>query len=200
MTSGKRLAVALGIGMMALLGSLSAAQAQYAPPPPYYPPPPPPRGMYRGGLVVGFGVGVGAITADNCVNCGGGAGGLEFHIGAMVNPRLAVLFEGWGLARPVENGGTLTNSMAAGAVQFWVNDVFWVKGLLGFGTVRFSYDDSYYYGGSVSESAFAIGGAAGFEIMQSNNFALDLQFRVAHMAYDFGGANNIAAMVGFNWY
>ncbi len=66
---------------------------------------------------------------------------------------------------------------APGALQFWVNDVFWLKGMVGFGTVRFSYDDYYYYGGSVSESAFAVGGAAGFEIMQSHNFALDLQFR-----------------------
>ena len=111
--------------------------------------------MYRGGLVVGFGVGVGGISAsDNCSNCGGGAGGLEFHIGAMVNPRLAVMFEGWGLARPVDGGGTLTNSMGGGALQFWVNDVFWLKGVLGFGTIRVSYDDGYYYSyGSVSESA-----------------------------------------------
>ena len=151
--------------------------------------------------MVGFGLGVGGISAQDCSNCGGGAGGLEFHIGAMVNPRMAVMFEGWGLARPVDGGGTLTNSMFGGALQFWLNDVFWLKGLLGFGTIRVSYDDSYYYSyGSVSESALAVGAAAGFEIMQSHNFALDLQLRVAHMAYDFGGANNVAVMVGFNWY
>lgn len=195
MTSGKRLAVALGIGMITLLGSLSVAEAQYGPPPPYYPPPPPPRGMYRGGLVIGFGIGGGAISADNCPNCGG-AGGLEFHIGAMVNPRLAVEFEGWGLGRPVD-GGTLTNSVGTGAVQFWLTDQFWLKGGLGFGTIRF--EDDYGYGVG-SETAFAVTGAAGFEIMQSGNFALDLQFRLAHMAYEGGGANNLALMVGFNWY
>ena len=53
MTSGKRLAVAIGIAMLTAFGSLSAAQAQYAPRPYYAPPPPPPRGVYRSGLVFG---------------------------------------------------------------------------------------------------------------------------------------------------
>jgi hypothetical protein len=199
MTSGKRLAVALGIGAIVLLGSLSTAQAQYGAPPPYGPGPS--RGMYRGGLVIGFGLGLGGIsTSDNCFRCSGAAGGFEFHIGAMLNPRLALMFDGWGLGRPIDEGGTLTNGMAAAALQYWVTDVFWLKGALGFGEVRISYDDGYYYGGSDSLSGLGIMGAGGFEIMQSYNFALDLQLRLAHMSYDFGGANNFALMVGLNWY
>ena len=49
--------------------------------------------MYRSGLVFGFALGGGAITANNCVNCGGGAGGLEAHLGGMINPQLALLGE-----------------------------------------------------------------------------------------------------------
>ena len=199
MTSGKRLAVALGIGAIVLLGSLATAHAQYAAPPPYYGPRPS-RGLYRGGLVLGFGLGLGNISTDeDCIRCSGAAGGLEFHIGAMVNPRLAVLFEAWGLARSVDGGGTLTNSIGMGALQYWVTDVLWLKGGLGFGSIRFSYDD-YYYGGSDTLSGLGLAAAGGFEIMQSPGFALDLQLRVAHMSYDFGGATNLALMVGFNWY
>jgi hypothetical protein len=195
MTSGKRLAVALGIGAIVILGSLSTAHAQYAAPPSYFGPGPS-RGMYRSGLVLGFGLGVGSITTDdNCVNCGGAAGGLEFHIGGMLNPRMAVLFEAWGLARDVDGGGTLTNSIGMGALQFWVNDVFWLKGGLGFGSVRFSY-----YGTTDTQSGLGLSAAGGFEVLQYPGFALDLQLRVAHMSYDFGGATNFAFMVGFNWY
>jgi hypothetical protein len=182
--------------------------AQYAPPPPYAPPPgyrpygypppppPPPRGVYRSGLVVGFALGGGAITANDCATCGGGAGGLEGHIGGMLNPRLAVLAEGWFLARDV-GGATLTNSVFTGALQFWLADQFWIKGGIGGGTINLSDNNN---GGAVGESAFAVSGAAGLEIVQWFNFALDLQFRLAHVAYSGGGANNIAFMVGFNWY
>ena len=45
MTSGKRLAFALGIGLITTFASLSAAEAQYG----YPPPPPGPRGVYNGG-------------------------------------------------------------------------------------------------------------------------------------------------------
>jgi|tagenome__1003787_1003787.scaffolds.fasta_scaffold19969811_1 hypothetical protein len=199
MTSGKRLAMAVGIGAIVLLGSLSAAQAQYgAPPPPYYPPGPP-RGMYRSGLVVGFGLGLGAIsTSQDCGPCGGAAGGFEFHVGGMLNPRLALMFDGWGLGRTLDGGGTLTNGMAAVALQYWVNEIIWLKGGVGFAEIRISYDDYYYRDDSLS--GLGIMGAAGFEIMQSYNFALDLQLRLAHMSYDFGGANNFALMVGLNWY
>ena len=114
MTSRTTLSIGFAVLMLASLAPLSAAHAQYAPPPPYYPPPgygPPPaapRGIYRGGLVFGVGIGAGAITANDCTNCGGGAGALELHIGGMINPRLAILAEVWGLARPLDGGATLT--------------------------------------------------------------------------------------------
>jgi hypothetical protein len=195
MTSGKRLVVALGIGALVLLGSLSTAHAQYGAPPSYFGPSPS-RGFYRSGLVIGFGLGVGDISADDCGTCGG-AGGLEFHIGGMLTPRLAALFEVWGLGRPVDGGGTLTNSIATGALQLWLNDFFWLKGGIGVGTIRLSSSGGYNID---DESAFGVSFAGGFEVMQAPGFALDLQLRFAHMSYAFNGANNLALMVGFNWY
>jgi hypothetical protein len=194
MTSGKRLAIAIGIGMLTAFASASAAQAQYAPRP-YYAPPPPPRGVYRSGLVIGFAFGGGAITADNCSTCGG-AGGFEGHIGGMINPRLALMAEVWGLYRPID-GGTLAHVIYGGAIQYWVADIVWLKGDLGGGSI--SFEDSV-TGATDSESALSLGGGVGVEVIQSYNFALDLQFRLAHTLVSQGGANNLALLVGFNWY
>ena len=66
MTSGKPLALAFGIGLLTLFGSLSAAHAQYGAPRPYYGAPPPVRGVYRSGLVLGGSLGAGAISSSNC--------------------------------------------------------------------------------------------------------------------------------------
>ncbi|HET6279945.1 MAG TPA: hypothetical protein VFH73_03235, partial [Polyangia bacterium] len=76
---------------------------QQQPPPPAYqqapayypPPPPPPHGMYREGLLIGFGLGFGALTADACGDYCGGALALQFDIGAMLNPRMGIMFDGW---------------------------------------------------------------------------------------------------------
>ena len=69
MTSGKHLALAVGIGLLTTFGSLSAAHAQ-----PYYGAPPPVRGVYRSGIVFGGSIGAGAISADACGAFCGGAG------------------------------------------------------------------------------------------------------------------------------
>jgi hypothetical protein len=194
MTSGKRLAIAIGIGMLTVVGSASAAHAQYRARP-YYAPPPPPRGVYRDGLVFGFAVGGGSIIADNCTNCGGG-GALELHLGGMINPRLAVMGELWGIGRPT-NDGTLSHIIYGVAVQYWVADILWLKGGVGGGSI--SFQDSV-TGQSVGESALAFSGGLGVELVQSWNFAFDLQFRVAHTLVSDGGASNLALLAGFNWY
>jgi hypothetical protein len=52
-----------------------------------------------------------------------------------------------------------------------------------------------------NESGFALTGAAGIELLQSYNFALDLQFRAGNGFYSVGGsAQNFAIMLGLNWY
>jgi hypothetical protein len=205
MTSAKRFAVGFGIALVALLGSVSAAQAQYAPPPPYYPPPPPPppRGVYRSGLVLGFGVGGGAITASDCGDVCGGAIVGEFHIGGMINPRMAVLFDVFGAdhpwSDPAGDSHSTTNSFWMGALQFWPNDILWVKGGIGVGHIQVTNDSALLVSGD--ETGLGLMGAVGFEVVQSYNFALDIQGRIAHGFYSQGGdANNLAVLVGFNWY
>ena len=116
----------------------------------------------------------------------------------MINPRLAILAEGWFLARPIGDGYSLTQTIFAGALQYWAAPNFWIKGGIGSGTIYVN--DNYTGADWDVEYALAMEGALGVEVVQSYNFALDLQLRVAHAFYDSGGANNIAAMVGFNWY
>jgi hypothetical protein len=200
MTSGKRLAIALGIGMLTLFGSLSAAQAQYGPPRPYYAPPPPPRGVYRSGLVLGGSLGVGEISSDNCGPYCGGTFFFEGHIGGMLNPRLALMADLWGAAHRWDDGygtGTTYQGLYTLAAQYWVADMFWLKGGVGFAQLNFGYDNM----SNPDENGPGILAAAGFEVVQAYNFALDLQLRLGHGFYDTGpDVNQVAFMVGANWY
>jgi hypothetical protein len=133
MTFGKRLAVAIGVALLTAFGSLSAAQAQYAPRP-YYAPPPP-SGFYRSGLTFGGSLGVGAISSNGCGDYCGAAGMIEGHIGGMINPRLALMGDIWGTAHHWDDGygtGTTYQGIYTLAAQYWVTDILWVKGGVGF--------------------------------------------------------------------
>jgi len=199
MTSGKRLAVAIGIAMLTAFGSLSAAQAQYAPRP-YYPPPPPPRGVYRSGLVIGGSLGAGGISSSGCGPYCGAAGMLEGHIGGMLNPRLALMGDFWGAAHYWDDGygtGTTYQGIYTLAAQYWVTDILWIKGGVGFAQLSFGYDGA----ANPDENGPAILGAIGVEVLQAYNFALDLQARLGHGFYDTGpDVNNFGILVGVNWY
>jgi len=197
MTSGKRLAFAIGIGLITTFASLSAAEAQYG----YPPPPPGARGVYRSGLTFGGSLGLGIIDGPNCTTVCGGALSVEGHIGGMLNPRLALVGDVWLAARyftdPVIGNGSTYNSIWTIALQYWVTDILWLKGGVGFAQLNFGYD-----GAAVpDENGPGIIGALGVEVLQAYNFALDLQFRLGHGFYDTGpDVNNLALMVGVNWY
>ena len=212
MSHRKNLIVGLGVVLLTVLGSVSSAGAQGYPPP-YYPPPPPPpppHGVYRSGLVFGFSGGVGAIHVDGCGDACGVAGLVEGHLGGMINPRMAIMFEIWLADHPWSAGGSsfeTINTFFTGAAQYWVNDIVWIKGGLGVAEIREDFNDGYGYGYSYTSNrstGFALFGAAGVEVMQSYNFALDIQLRVGNGFYsdDFGSfsAQNYGLLVGFNWY
>jgi hypothetical protein len=207
-----RLVTALGIATLLVLGSGSIAHAQYQSPPPAYnapppgygypPPPPAPQrtGMYRDGLIVGVGLGVGNISANACTTCGGGLA-LEFHIGGMLTPRLALVFDLWGVGHTYDDGAggsTLTNSMFTVGAQYWAMDQLWFKAGLGGARITVSDVNGNVYAGD--ENALGLLVAGGFEVLQYGNFALDLQLRLGHGTYSGGGATNVAFLVGANWY
>jgi hypothetical protein len=213
MSHRNNLIVGLAVVLLTVLGSVSVAEAQGYPPP-YYPPPPPPppppRGVYRAGLVFGFAGGVGGIASSNCGDACGVAGVGEAHLGGMISPRAALMFEIWGADHPWSSGGSsfeTINTFFTGAAQYWVNDIIWIKGGLGLAELRedFSVPYASYYRSTASDTTgFALFGAAGIEVLQSYNFALDIQLRIGNGFYSSNGssfsAQNYALMVGFNWY
>jgi hypothetical protein len=201
MTRDKSLALGFGIALAVMIGSASIAHAQYAPgygpPPGYYPPAP---RMYRSGLVLGVGVGFGLISAADCGDICGGVLSGEFHIGGMMNPRLAVMADFWGNVRNSSDlSTTVWNGIYTGALQYWATDILWLKGGAGLAHMQLTDNGSGFAFGD--EWGFGLMGAAGLEVVQSSTFALDLQLRLGHGFFSQGGdVNNVALMVGFNWY
>jgi hypothetical protein len=162
-----------------------------------------------GRLAWGFSIGLGGMHDDgsgitNCDNCSNApAVEVDGHIGGMLGPRFALLFEGQGNARTVHSdaidGDTiLSQSTAMVAGQYWITPQLWVKG--GLGLAGLQADNAYVtydYG-----TGGAIMGAVGFELMSARFFAVDLQGRVIEGAYNSGNDHVTAANVGlgFNWY
>jgi hypothetical protein len=200
-----------------LVPALAGAQPYGPPPGPppggpgyggggYYMPPPPP--LVRQGLAIGFGFGLGGMNsqsgAGDCQDCNGNpaAVGIDFHIGGMINPNLALLLEIWGTGRQLDAAGfaTLTQTMLLGAVQYWLTPMFWLKGGLGFSSLNISYND----GGPDDnvDSGTGVMGAAGFEVLHSPLFAIDLQLRLGVGTYHGVDDKISTGMfgVGFNWY
>jgi hypothetical protein len=205
MSRAPRLLLGFGLAATILAATASSASAQYrprrgyyGPPPGYYPPPPPPSPRYRNGLVVGFGLGLGGISASGCDPgyCGGALSG-ELHIGGMVTEQLALEGEVWGNGRGIDNSdGAVTHSFWTAAAQFWVVDPLWLKAGLGISHVQTS---SASLGVLTDETNLGLVLAGGAEVYRAGNFALDIQLRFGRGFYAVP-VDNYALLVGFNWY
>ena len=133
--------------------ALASAQGYYGPGPgsPY------PSGFHHrmGRLAWGFSVGLGGMndngsTVTSCDNCNYNPATIEFdgHIGGMLSPRFALLFEVQANAQTIhsdaENGDTiLTQSVAMVAGQYWLTPIFWIKGGIGLANLQAS-DGGYF--------------------------------------------------------
>lgn len=197
------------------------------------PPPPPgdgygpaPQGFYsqnpymlpggfwdRRGLSLGVGVGLGGMKSDDggpiaCVNCdyNPASVGLDFHIGGMIDPRVALLFEYWGTFQTTEVGayGTevLGQNLSMAALQYWVTPQLWIKGGLGVAILTQTFDDGYVLYEESRASGIGAMGAIGYELLSARHFAIDLQLRVGTGSYEgIGERINAGTIgVGFNWF
>ena len=214
-TSTLILAAAAILAPAAALAQPMAAQPQpigYAPANPQ----PTTAGGYheRGGrMMLGFSLGLGSMKvgdADvNCASCDYDpvAGEFDFHIGGMVNERLAILFEVQGNAQTVaENqfGATsLVQASAMVAAQYWVTPQLWIKGGIGGANLGFSYDDGSSAGSEnekIAEGGAAMG-AIGYELLSAPKFSIDAQLRMIVGTYDEGQDVSAGSIgVGFNWF
>lgn len=195
------------VGVLAIARSAAAQPGTYYPPPPppgqpygygYQPPPPP--GPQRDGLTLGLGIGGGAISCEECDDALEGVA-LEFHIGGMLTPQLALMFDASIIIHEIENsnGASIQQYVNVGAVQFWITPRFWLKGGLGLG--RLSVTDEEGYAVFESETGGAILAGGGVELYQNSSFALDLQLRFAAVNYeDAETLTNTSLLIGVNWY
>jgi hypothetical protein len=169
-----------------------------------------PVGFSRSGFVIGFALGGGAMSAEDCPDCedlNGGAG--EIHLGGMLSPSAALLYDGSMVSYEPEGGSlVLVHGIHTIAAQ-WFFDRVWVKAGLGFGKLTLQEKNN---SGSTplaeSESGLAFLFAGGVELYQGETFALDLQVRVATVGYDAKNTDdkateritNTSFLLGFNWY
>ena len=190
----------------ALLGSRAAEAQGYGPGTYSGQPPPPPTGVIRSGFIFGGGIGLGAISFTDCDDCEvlGGLG-LQFHLGGMIAPNLALMFDGATVVHPLDNGDGSTSALMSntGMAVFrgWISPIFWLEGGLGVGYMSLADE----YGTIPPETRAGFGGlvGAGLELLQTPQFTLDLQLRITASRYNYGdgvGVANTSLNVGFNFY
>jgi len=158
----------------------------------------------------GFGVGLGGMhdggsAITSCVNCDIKPLALELdaHIGGMLGPRFALMFEaqfnGQTVQSDFRNGDTILSQGAAMvAGQFWILPQLWVKG--GIGLANLQVDDAFFtedFG-----TGGALMGAIGVELLSARNFAFELQGRLIEGAYNSLDDNVTSGTIGIgiNWY
>ena len=192
-----------------LLTSATSAIAQPAGAPP--PPPPPgygsaptsttPLGVVdRRGFIIGFSLGGGAFSLADCGDCDTLSGlGLDIHLGGMLTPRLALMFDGSGVAHAIEGGGTIVHVIDTAAAQYWITPRVWIKGGLGIGQLSVNDDEGNRV--AASETGAGVLLAGGVELVQTRGFALDLQLRASAVNYDDADTITMSSLnLGFNWY
>lgn len=209
-----RLATVMTAIVALVILSGTAASAQPGPPPSgqgyYGTPPGGPAFPMRNGLTLGMSLGIGDMSAESgpieCFDCSynPGAVAFDFHIGGMLNPRLALLFELWFAGKTLDSVGNelLLQTMAMAAAQTWVTPRLWLKGGLGLAHLSYSYDDGYYADEEPIADGVAVMGAVGYDILVGPRFALDLQLRLGVGSYDGIGDSIQTGVfgVGFSWY
>ena len=163
-------------------------------------------------MALGFSIGLGGMqvgdTDVDCATCDYQpvAAEVDFHIGGMLQPRLALLFEIQGNAQTIDDQGpygttSLVQGTAMAAAQYWLTPQLWLKGGIGAASLQYSYDQSSAPNEEVDEGAALMIGA-GYELLSAQNFAIDLQGRLITAEYKGLDQNLTAGTigVGFNWY
>jgi hypothetical protein len=147
----------------------------------------------------------GGSAVTSCDNCDFKPLTLEAdaHIGGMLNPRFALMFEvqanGQTVHSSIRDGdATLTQGAAMVAAQFWLIPQLWIKGGLGLASLQV--DDAFF--SEQIGTGGAIMGAIGVELFSARNFALELQGRVIEGSYNSFNDNVTSGTIGLglNWY
>ena len=116
----------------------------------------------------------------------------------VVRAVLAHLYFAW--IHPFSDGTAISSNLFDGAIRVFLGRIFWLEGGIGIGYVNQSDEFGFVFSSGVG---LGLMGAAGVEVLQTYNFALDLQLRISGARIENNpGVNvgNVAALIGIHWY
>lgn len=157
----------------------------------------------RRNLLVGAALGVGTFSYYGCGEVCGNAWMGEFHVGAMLQPGLALEVEVWGgfhsYSDPPFGAGRSSIGIWTLAFQLWATERIWLKTGLGVGNIEATTSKA---GTALTnQSTVAFMAAIGIELARTNHYAVDLQLRYGSTPYRGvdDNPNPVAALLGFSW-
>lgn len=157
----------------------------------------------RGGLLFGVAVSAGHLQCEG-LGCDGAtpAGGLDVHIGLMLSSKLAIVGDVWSMAH-MEDRVFINQTIATIGPQLWLGDRLWLRAGVGAARAGFNYDAEIADINDMSGNVLAATAGAGFELVSSKDFALDLHLKAGSgFYYDDPDlrVRNIGLGLGATWY
>jgi len=156
----------------------------------------------REGLTIGIGVGAGHLE------CGGEycnhttvAGGLDAHVGVVLQPYLAIVADIWAMAH-TEERLTVSQSMATVGPRVWLLPRLWVGAGIGAARASYNYDIEITQLEDSTEWNPAGMVAVGLELLSRDTFGLDIQLRSGAGLFNDSETRiyNMSLGIGANWY
>jgi hypothetical protein len=122
---------------------------------------------------------------------------LDIHLGGMLTPHVALMFDGSAISHSFDDGSTLTHVVDTLAVQLWASEWFWLKAGVGIGRLSVSDNGNAPLRSDTRPAAML---AIGLELFQGRSSALDVQLRGAATSFSDGTLTNSSIHIGYNWY
>jgi len=156
----------------------------------------------RSGATFGIGIGGGTISCgDEGCDDFEGSGSLDLHVGGMLSPGVAILFDAWWMLHD-DDRFTVDQGILTAAVRAWPISNFWLQGGLGVARAGIKYDGTFFDAESRTEwvPAFQIG--IGVEPIATDTFGLDVSLRYGTGFYSDGEdrIHNASLNVGVSFY
>lgn len=148
----------------------------------------------RSGFLIGFSVGPGFMTCQDCEDWRTGLA-LDLHLGGMLSNRVGLMYDSVATALNVDDV-TVALSTSTLAVQYFTGRRGWIKGGAGLSVI--SCDGCFIF--DTSETGLGLMGGAGVELAQRGRFTVDLQGRATANFFEGIRFYTTTATVGFNWY
>jgi len=168
-------------------------QPYYQPVQPVYAQPPAPVSLHNGMTVeLNLGLGWIRISDDSNSNTSDlGVGGLSGGVGGWVNPHVAITGRLGGVTVGVP-GGRVSNIFLGPAVQYWVDDHFWLGGGLGLGIYALSPDS----GSDRSLTGIGVDLRVGYTFNEGTEHTFNASLEINPGHFSDNGASGTATGIG----